>query len=100
MGLLGGEYTHESWGRDLLRVKKDDSGYAVINVLNRVGWLEPDLYYYEYIGQPGVLLDRRELADSIRDITEERPDDFARLQRRLHLYLQAAEQLSTPAGIE
>jgi len=99
MGLLGGDYRHASWGRNLLDTTLTDPGYAVINVFNRVGLIEPDIYYMEHIGQPGRLLDMRVIEDTIVDLSASRPDDLDRIRRRLHLYLQAAEQLSTPGAI-
>jgi hypothetical protein len=100
MGLLGDDYTHAGWGRDLLRLTSRDQGFAVLNVLNWVGYVGEDYYYMEHIGRPGSLFDLEVMADTILDVATEKPEQAARLQRRLHSYLQIAEQLSTPGSIE
>jgi hypothetical protein len=51
MGLLGGEYSHASWGRDLLKVT--DGGFAVMNVGSRIAYIDRDYLYAEDLN--GVL---------------------------------------------
>jgi phosphoglycerol transferase MdoB-like AlkP superfamily enzyme len=99
MGILGGDYVGEGWGRDLLQVDQDDHGFAVFSVLNRVGYIEREFFLLAEIGHPEALLSRAEMADTIRDVSAEHPGTFGRLRRRLHDYLQTAEQLSTPGAI-
>ncbi len=96
MSLLGEDYTHASWGRNILALPESDSGFAVLNVLNRVAIMEREFYYMEFVGQNSQLLNPKEIPERIRDISGEYPEINDRLRRRLHLYLQAAEQLSTP----
>jgi hypothetical protein len=100
MGLLGDDYIHAGWGRDLLHLPPGDQGFAVLNVLNWVGYVGEDYYYMEHIGRPGSLFDPEVMDDTVRDMAAESPEVLDRLQRRLHSYLQIAEQLSTPGSIE
>jgi hypothetical protein len=98
MGLLGSDYIHASWGRNILELAGDDQGFAVLNVLNRVAYMERDFYYREQIGHLSQLFDRSEMPNAIRNIANETPEAYNRLRRRLHLYLQAADEMSTPGA--
>ncbi|MCM2272189.1 MAG: sulfatase-like hydrolase/transferase [candidate division Zixibacteria bacterium] len=99
MGLLGGTYTHASWGRDLLGLDKDDPGFASICMLNKTGLVEGEYVYTEWIDLPPSFyrvseLDR--LVVNAIDRRNEAPADYARMQRRLRIFMQLADQLSTP----
>jgi len=50
MGILGGDYTHASWGRDLLNLPPDDKGFAIMNVAGRIGYIDADYLYVEDLG--------------------------------------------------
>ena len=97
LALLGGDYVHASWGRNLLNLPVGDSGFAVLNVLNRIGYKESRYLYSEDVG--GVI------GFEVRDTIMVAPSnldssDFtglAYVRERLHRYVQLAEQLSTPA---
>lgn len=96
MGLLGGDYTHESWGRDILRVPPADSGFAIFNSSYRIGYLVPDFFLLEHLGGKPGLFDPDFLGQEEAMVNEQYPDVLRRLQRRLHYYLQAAEQATLP----
>jgi hypothetical protein len=97
MGLLGGDYTHQSWGRDLLKLDDDDRGFAVMNVLDRIGYVDPDFFYFERLGQIPSLVATGSLEFGGWDLKDIRPEECQRIQQRLHTYLQIAEQLCTPS---
>ena len=62
MGILGGEYIHSSWGKDLLdKDNKDSTVYVVEN--NFVGIIDKENIYIDGITVPEVL--RRKSDDSI-----------------------------------
>lgn len=50
MGLLGDDYTHASWGRDLFNLPAGDSGFAIMNVAGRIGYIDADYLYVEDLG--------------------------------------------------
>ncbi|UCG62575.1 MAG: sulfatase-like hydrolase/transferase [Candidatus Zixiibacteriota bacterium] len=50
MGLLGGNYTLASWGRDLLNLPDGDGGFAVMNVAERIAYIDKDYLYMEELG--------------------------------------------------
>ena len=97
MGILGGDYSHASWGRDLLNLDKNDNGYAIINVFRRIGILNDELYYYEALGHTGKVKTSYDLTQN-RTVKENAPMDSRAidLQNMLYRYMQTAEQLSTP----
>lgn len=62
MGILGGEYIHSSWGKDLLdKDNKDSTAYVIEN--NFVGIIDKENIYIDGITVPEVL--RRKSDDSI-----------------------------------
>jgi phosphoglycerol transferase MdoB-like AlkP superfamily enzyme len=97
MGLLGGDYTHSSWGRDLLKLDDNDSGYAIMNVLRRIGYIDPRFFYYEDLGVTWAMVRTDQLHTRGVDVTYEQLDECLTIRRRLHRYMQIADQLSTPA---
>ncbi len=99
MGILGGGYTHASWGRDLLRLSPDDPGFVSINILNKMGYIEGDRYYTSWVGLPPSFYRTSDLYSLTNYAVDYRQHDlvgFARLQRRMQIYMQLADQLSTP----
>lgn len=49
LGLLGGQATHESWGRDILSLPANDGGYAFINKGDAYGMVRDSLLFWEKI---------------------------------------------------
>jgi phosphoglycerol transferase MdoB-like AlkP superfamily enzyme len=99
MGLLGGNYVHASWGRDLLQLPPDDPGFASVNILNKLGYVEGNRYYTAWVGLPPSyyrVSDLPTLTNYAVDCRLSDPEGFARLQRRMQIYMQLADQLSTP----
>ncbi|MEW6412329.1 MAG: sulfatase-like hydrolase/transferase [Candidatus Zixiibacteriota bacterium] len=50
MGLLGDDYVHASWGRDIFGLPEKDSGFAVMNVGSRIAYIDNDYFYAEDLG--------------------------------------------------
>jgi len=98
MGLLGSDYTHASWGRDLLRLPPEDSGFAMMNVLSLCGFVQDGLLYFEYFGRKQKLYELAEMPRRIVDVRCWYPTASRRMQRRMRYLVQIAEQLSTPAA--
>ncbi|MFZ1685720.1 MAG: LTA synthase family protein [Candidatus Zixiibacteriota bacterium] len=96
LDLFGTAYVHESWGRDLLNVRESDKGFAIVNVLNTIGIISNGYLYGEPVGGEPFLYSLDELKSSVHDLKNERPEEFARLQRRLRIFMQIADQSSTP----
>lgn len=98
MGLLGGDYTHQSWGRNLLDSAVADGGFAVTNSTTRFGLTEDGFLYAETLGRPPALYRFADSGLVLTDVKRDCQDEFQRLQRRLRTYLQVADQMSTPAA--
>ncbi|HOP07121.1 MAG TPA: LTA synthase family protein [candidate division Zixibacteria bacterium] len=94
MGLMGGTYEHESWGRDLFRVPVD-SGFATINGSDRIGYIDHLFYYMEHLGRSIKLFNIDVLDDPSADVSSEHPEEFEVMQERVRRYMQAAEDQST-----
>ncbi|HVP07048.1 MAG TPA: LTA synthase family protein, partial [Candidatus Acidoferrum sp.] len=95
MGLLGGDYTHASWGRNLLNLPASDSGFTTMNVAERIACMEGDYFYLEELGVSSSLYFWQGINEPPKLITKEQPEEYHRLQRRLRDYMQVAEQLTT-----
>jgi phosphoglycerol transferase MdoB-like AlkP superfamily enzyme len=50
LGLLGKPTLHESWGRDILSLPPEDSGFAMMLDGDIIGWLEGSYFLVERIG--------------------------------------------------
>ncbi len=99
MGLLGGDYIHESWGRDILKVPADDSGFAIFHHSQAIGYLNPDAYLMELLDQRTVLMATDRLYQPDGDITATAPTLLDHHRTRLHYFLQTAELLALPEEI-
>jgi len=100
MGILGSDYTHASWGRNILALPENDPGYAILNRLTRLAFWEGDFYYYEELGYTERLYHPDDIHYKTKSLAEEYPKAFTHLQRRLRTYIQIADQLSTPGAIK
>ncbi len=98
MGLLGGEYTHQSWGRNLLDSAIRDSGYAVTNSNTTIGLTEGGFLYAESLGRPPALYRFADTGLIHIDIQRDYPREFSKMQLRLRTCIQIADQLSTPSA--
>ncbi|MDH3892667.1 MAG: LTA synthase family protein [candidate division Zixibacteria bacterium] len=94
LDLLGGKYTHRSWGRDVLSLADDDPGFAMINAGDRIGCVTRDYFYLEWLGRQTSLYMYDSLGDNTADISQVKRELFAKLQKRTRAYMQLAEQLS------
>ncbi len=95
LGLLGGEYQTESWGRDLLNLPDDDSGFAIVNLWDRIGYLDTEYFYFEQIGQYSKLYSNNNRQYSEVDTTQH-SSALMLLRNRLRSYSQLADQLTLP----
>jgi phosphoglycerol transferase MdoB-like AlkP superfamily enzyme len=96
MSILGGDYEHESWGRNIFDANSQCDGIAFLNINNVIGGISGDTLYYEVLGGnsgwsrvssgENVALPQEGLV----------PESLERLRRRTHLFMQAAEQKSMP----
>jgi phosphoglycerol transferase MdoB-like AlkP superfamily enzyme len=83
-----------SWGRDLLHLRADDSGFAVIVAEGRYGLIEPPYFYFDYTARGQLLYDMRQRNFLDSNIITAEPDISARMKPRLDSYLTLVEYLS------
>lgn len=96
MGLLGGEYTHASWGRNLLALAPNDGGFAAMNVFDRIGYIDMNFFYYEKLSGPTALIRTKDIYESRTDVAAQFPDSLKLIRNKLRSFLQIADQLSSP----
>lgn len=94
MGVLGSDYKHESWGRNLLQ--DSDSGVAFVNDANNGGMIERQFMYRDDFHARSSLIGRSADSTSDADISSRNESAFGMMQRRLRIFFQVADQLSTP----
>jgi phosphoglycerol transferase MdoB-like AlkP superfamily enzyme len=94
MGILGEDYRHASWGRNLLSVPYD-SGFAFIDDAANGAMVEKRFIWRDDFHARTSLLYRHEInTDHDHSDLESGPAEL--MKRRLRLFFQAADQLSTP----
>lgn len=94
MGLLGGDYRHASWGRNLLTIP-GDSGFAFIDDAANGGMIDRRFIWRDDFHANTSLLYRPE-ANTDKDRSDFSPEFAELMKRRLRMFFQAADQLSTP----
>ncbi|MBI5266733.1 MAG: LTA synthase family protein [candidate division Zixibacteria bacterium] len=94
MGFLGGDYRHASWGRNLLTIP-DDSGFAFIDDAANGGMIDRQFIWRDDFHARTSLLYRPD-ANTDKDRSDINPKAAELMKRRLRLFFQAADQLSTP----
>ncbi len=94
MGLIGGNYRHASWGRNLLTTDTLVEPFAVTNLMPWIGIIEDGFCYAELPGKDSLLYDMSNLT-AAQDVKADHPEIFKRLQRRCREYVQMADRMST-----
>ncbi len=100
MGIIGGNYGHESWGRNILGLDHEDGGFALLSVFKRIGILSENFYYCEHLGVGSFLIRTHELTLPGQDVSIDYPEQLADLQSKLRSIMQVADQLSTPGALD
>ncbi|MEK7774924.1 MAG: sulfatase-like hydrolase/transferase [Candidatus Zixiibacteriota bacterium] len=96
MEILGGDYEHESWGRNIFDPASQSSAIAFLNINNVIGGLSGDTLYYEVLGGNSGWT-RVSTSEHVALPPEGLvPESLELLRRRTHLFMQAAEQKSLP----
>ena len=99
MRLLGGNYRHESWGRNLFAVPETDTGFAIFSVRNWLEYIQGDRLFSQDVSKPGELMEMTGWGRDGEYTVVEDSVMLDRFRRRLHRYTQLADQLSTPGAV-
>ena len=94
MDLLGGDYTHSSWGRNLLTEDTSYTGFAIMNITDYVGIINKDYLYEEAPGRFIRFHNREALHTDNEHPIDTLSESYRELQRQMRVYLQVADQLS------
>ena len=92
--LLGIETRQYSWGRDLLNLPPDDSGFAVITAEDRLGLIEKRFFFFNWLGAGKILYDMNTPDYLQFNVINSHPDTAARMEIRLGSYIELANYLS------
>ncbi|MCP4703460.1 MAG: sulfatase-like hydrolase/transferase [candidate division Zixibacteria bacterium] len=94
LGLLDIETTHNSWGRDLLSLKPDDSGFAIITEGEKLGLIEGSSFLFHQVNIYKKLYDLNDTAYLENDLYDLFPDKAKSMEHKLNSYIQLANYLS------
>jgi phosphoglycerol transferase MdoB-like AlkP superfamily enzyme len=95
MGILGGEYQHASWGRNMLGVD-GEGGFAFIDDAANGGMIDSKFILRDEFHTRTSLLDRLVESGRDTDISTQNESAAERMKRRLRIFFQVADQLSSP----
>lgn len=93
-GLLGLETDIYGWGRNLLSLAPDDSGFAVIVAGDKLGLIEGSSFLFHRVDITKKLYDLKELPYLENDLIKQYPEKAEMMERRLNSYIQLADYLS------
>lgn len=96
MGLLGEDFQHASWGHNLLALPPGERGHAFINDGTLGGVVDSRFIWRDDFSSHTSLLDRTQTDNGDQDVSSLHLEAVERLKRRLRIFFQAADQLSTP----
>ncbi|MCP4704439.1 MAG: LTA synthase family protein [candidate division Zixibacteria bacterium] len=94
LGLLDIKTTHNSWGRDLLSLKPDDSGFAVITEGEKLGLIEGSSFLFHQLNVYKKLYDLNDTLYLENDLSETFPEKAITMEKKLNSYIQLANYLS------
>lgn len=92
--ILGLSVVQYSWGRDLLNLPVDDSGFAVIVAEDRLGLIEGSRFFFNWLGSGKLLYNLSETPYLEHNLLDAYPDNAIRMERRLNSYIELAVYLS------
>jgi phosphoglycerol transferase MdoB-like AlkP superfamily enzyme len=93
LGLLGKPDLHESWGRDLLSLPPEESGFAMMVDGDIVGWLEGSYFLVERIDASYSLYDIYNDPLQRHNLFLERSELASELQRKERSFLQLSIEM-------
>ncbi len=94
MSVLGGDYEHASWGRNL--IDATDSGFAFVNDANDGAFIDSRFIFRDNFNTRTSLLDRAADASHDTDVSSQNESAAEAMKHRLRIFFQVADQLSTP----
>lgn len=93
LNLIGGQFEFESWGRDLMNLPDDDPGFVILNLWDRIGYLDNNYFYFEQLGRYIKLYTNQDKSFTAIDTTDQ-ASTLSYIRERLHRYTQLADQMT------
>jgi phosphoglycerol transferase MdoB-like AlkP superfamily enzyme len=94
IGILGLDTELYSWGRDVLNIKDNDPGYAVIVAGERLGLIEGQEFFVHWVGALKKMYNLNDTPFLSKDYIDSLPEKANRLEKNLNSYIQLANYLS------
>jgi phosphoglycerol transferase MdoB-like AlkP superfamily enzyme len=93
LGILGKPSHHQSWGRDILSLSKDDKGFALMMDGPTVGWMEGYNFLVERIGVSCSLYDTSKDPRQKYNLSITYPDTLKAMQTKERSFLQLSTEM-------
>ena len=94
LDMIGLRTKYIGWGRDLLSLKDDDPGFAVVVLDEKLGLIERNMFYIHWAGSVKILFDITREPYLQENLIDSLPDVASRMDIRLNSYIQMANYLS------
>ncbi len=94
LGVMGIETSHLSWGRDLLSLNANDSGFAVLVNGQRLGYIAGSHFYFHWIDRIDSYYNLKDTSYLENNLIDSLPESAAALRAKLLSYIQTADRLS------
>ncbi len=95
IGMLGLETRMYCWGRDLLSLPDNDSGFAIVNAERKLGMIENSILYFHWVGAARELYDLHDTPYLEINKIDSLPVLAARMEKQLDSYMQMANKAAT-----
>jgi len=86
------------WGRDLLSLSANDSGFAMVNAERKLGMFRDSLLYFHWVGATKELYDLRDRSYLENNIIDSLPHVAEEMDKQLDSYIQTANRAAKAAA--
>jgi len=98
IGILGKPVLHQSWGKDILSLSRENKGFAMMIDGKRIGWVEDPYFFVDRIGANHSLFNFREDPLQKNDLSSQFPELVNKFQTEERSLLQASVEASGQKG--
>ncbi len=92
--MMGVRASSISWGRDVLSLQDDDSGFAVIVADEKLGLVQDSMFVFNWVGVGTYLYNVNDTPYLEYDLSDSLINKLTIMERRLNSYIQLASYLS------
>jgi phosphoglycerol transferase MdoB-like AlkP superfamily enzyme len=98
IGILGKPLLHQSWGKDLLSLSRENKGFAMMIDGKRIGWVEDPYFFVDRIGANHSLFNFGSDPLQKNDLSSQFPELVKKFQTKERSLLQASVEASRQKG--